>query len=81
MLQHSAVQIGMQKAEKYYHGTKMEKLDSPETLIAIYQTARLHTPEYRRKALKIHNMWKLRLYLAQQARLRVKFLMLFYVDY
>jgi hypothetical protein len=26
-------------------------------------------------------MWKLRLYLAQQARLRVKFLMLFYVDY
>jgi hypothetical protein len=56
MLQHSAVQIGMQKAEKYYHGTKMEKLDSPETLIAIYQTARLHTPEYRRKALKIHNM-------------------------
>lgn len=66
--------------EKYSHSTKMEKLDSPETLIAIYQTARLHTPEYRRKALKIH-MWKLRLYLAQDARLRVKFLMLFYDAY
>jgi hypothetical protein len=44
--------------EKYNHGTRMEKLDLPETLIAIYQTARLHTPEYRRKALTIHNMWK-----------------------
>jgi hypothetical protein len=42
--------------EKCNHGTKMEKLDSPETLIAIHQTARLHTPEYRRKALKIRNM-------------------------
>jgi hypothetical protein len=59
----------------------MEKLDSPETLIAIYQTARLHTPEYRRKALKIHNMWKLRLYLAKHARVRVQFLMLFYYAY
>ena len=63
--------------EKYNHGTKMEKLDCPETLIAIYQTAWLHTPEYSRKALKIHNMLKLRVYLAQHARLRVKILTLF----
>jgi hypothetical protein len=50
--------------EKYNHGTKMEKLDSPETLIDICRTARLHTPEYRRKALRIHNSWKLHLCLA-----------------
>jgi hypothetical protein len=41
--------------EKYNDGTKMEKLDSPETLITIYQTPRLHIPEYRRKALKTSN--------------------------
>jgi len=59
----------------------MEKLDSPETLIALYKTARLHVTEYRRNALKIHNMWKLYLNLVQHARLRVKFLMLFYDAY